>query len=286
MFGFDYAVNRAARDTGVPVVISSRRQLATWKKRRHIRLQQKANTLVDCIVANSQAAVDFAVEQEGVDPGLFRMIHNGLRPDDFVSSAQESTLRKRFDIPPHTKVIGMLANFAPVKDHELFLETARELMGRRPDVFFLLVGTGPLRTRVERIIRKRGWQDRFARIASVEEIPDLLKLMSVSVLCSKSEGFPNAIMESMAAGTPVVAAAVGGIPELIRDKETGILIASRNPKDFADAIDRLLENEEERQTLQRNAAAHAREHLTADVMVDAYRQLYNELLSKSSRAEA
>ncbi|MBN2312015.1 MAG: glycosyltransferase, partial [Candidatus Hydrogenedentes bacterium] len=286
LFGFDLAAARAARETKVPVVISSRRQLATWKKPRHIRLQKRANALVDCVVANSQAAAQFAIDQENAEPSLFRVIPNGIRADDFVSRTDDHHLRVRFDIPFHTHVIGILANFSPVKDHRLFLDMARELMGRRADVHFLMVGTGPCRKEIQRTIRARGWGDRFTRIASVEEVPDLLRVMSVSVLCSQVEGFPNAVMESMASGTPVVAAAVGGVPELIEDRVTGRLVHTRNPADFADAVDWMIEHHEERQAMADRAALHVRTHLSLHAMIGAYRNLYNELLAKAFRAGA
>jgi glycosyltransferase involved in cell wall biosynthesis len=98
------------------------------------------------------------------------------------------------------------------------------------------------------------------------------------------EGFPNAIIESMAAGVPVVAAAVGGVPELIEDGRTGRLVHSRNPADFADAIDQLLEHPDEAENMAREAGAHVRAHLTTEAMVDGYRSLYNELLAKAFRS--
>ncbi|MCP4639747.1 MAG: glycosyltransferase [bacterium] len=284
LFGFDHAAARAARDTGVPVVISSRRQLATWKKPRHVRLQQRANKLVDCIVANSKAAADFAIQQEEADPRLFRIIHNGLNADSFLSTADPHHLRSRFDIPYHTHVVGIIANFSPVKDHHLFLEIARELMMRRADVHFLMIGTGPRRKEIQRLVRARKWGERFTRVASVQEVPDLLKLMSASVLCSEVEGFPNVVMESMAAGVPVVAANVGGVPELVEDGVTGKLIQSRNPSDYADAIEWVLEHPSESQVMAAKASQWVRTNLTKEGMVQAYVDLYNELLAKAFRS--
>jgi len=286
LFGFDLAANRAARETGVPVVVSSRRQLATWKKRRHIRLQKKANRLVDCIVANSRAVAAYAAEQEGLSVSQFRVIPNGIDADRFLSQADLSQVRLRYKIPYHTKVIGMVANFSPVKDHDLFLNTAGELMDRRADVHFLLVGTGPRRDEVVGAIGARRWQDRFTITSTIEEVPDLYRLMSVSVLCSKVEGFPNAVMEAMAAGRPVVAAAVGGIPELIEDGVTGRLVVRRSPSDFANAIDHVLNHPEQGEGMGARAATYVRTHLTVDRMVAAHRALYAELLVQSAQRGA
>ncbi|GMV92292.1 MAG: hypothetical protein AMXMBFR82_20700 [Candidatus Hydrogenedentota bacterium] len=286
MFGFDLAANRAARETGVPVVISSRRQLATWKKPRHVRIQRKANQLVDCIVANSNAVAEFAAAQEGLDLDRYRVIPNGIDADAFVSAADLHQVRLRFKIPFHTQVVGIVANFSPVKDHAFFLAIAEELMRRRADVHFLLVGSGPLRDEVMNRVRKQGWTDRFTRVAAIEEVPDLYKVMSVSVLCSQVEGFPNAVIESMAAGRPVVAAAVGGIPEVIEDGVTGRLVQTRTATAFADAIEQVLDREKESAAMAARAAVYVRNTLNMDRMVDAYRNLYREMLIQSVRRGA
>jgi len=276
--GFDYAANRAARETGVPVVISSRRELAAWKKPRHLRLQNAANQLVDAVVANSQAVADFAIRQEGLDAHRVHVIPNGCDADDFVSRLDARQIRQRFKIPFNTHVIGMVANFSPVKDHALFLDIAQELFRRRPDVHFLLVGAGPLQRDIDRRIRKRNLENAFTHAATIEEIRDLYSIMSASVLCSKVEGFPNAIMESMAAGTPVIAADVGGIPELVRDGVTGKLVDSREPAAFADAIEDCLAHPEQAAHRAQQAARHLREAFSVPAMAARHRALYRDLL--------
>ena len=287
LFGFDLWANLAARHAGVPVIISSRRELAVWQKRRHLFMQRRANRYVDCIVANSQAVAAYAGAREGADPALFRVIPNGLNAAEFVSKLDRVQLRKRYRIPGSAKhVVGMVANFSPVKDHGLFVEMAARLLRRRNDVHFLFVGTGPLLDSVHNQIQRRNLRPHFDRIITMNEMADVLAVFDVSVLCSKMEGFPNAVLESMAAGVPVVASAVGGIPELLRDGETGRLVASRNPDDFADAVNRLLDHPEERESLGRTAASWVREHLAEEKMVQAYRNLYIELLQRKLGARS
>lgn len=281
--GFDLAANRAARETGVPVVLSSRRELAAWKKPRHVRVQRKANAYVDCIVANSRAVAEFAVNQEGASPSLFRVIPNGVRAEQFEQHGDPHITRQHHHLPWTKHIVGFVANFSPVKDHALFLETAGELLSRRDDIHFLMVGSGPLQEQIERRIAQKGWIDHFARTATLGELSELYAVMGVSVNFSKVEGFPNALMESMAVGVPVVAPAVGGIPELIEDRVTGRLIASREPRDFADAIDWALDRPEESRPMAERGKAYVKTHFSLDRMVDAYKKLYTELLVKSSR---
>lgn len=286
LFGFDLPVNRAARETNVPVLISGRRELADWMRPRHLRMQRMANRYVDCIVANSGAVAEFACEREGINPESVRVIHNGVDADSFVSQTDPEILRQRYNVPQGRHVVGIVANFSPVKDHELFLSIAEELMRRRSDLHFLLVGKGPLREAVVQKVYARKWEDRFTITWAIAELADVYALMDLCVLCSKREGFPNALIEAMSAGKPVVAGAVGGIPELIEDGVTGRLVGTRGPGAFADAIAGLLDDAAERTRLAGHASAYVREHLTVERMVDAHRALYAELLARCARRGA
>jgi len=278
--GFDLFANKAASKAGVPVIMSSRRELAHWKKSRHRFLQRRANSYVDCIVANSQAVAKFSSAQEGEPIGRFRVIHNGVDPEAFVSTIPREQVLERFRLPPHTLNIGMVANFSPVKDHRLFLDMANQLLKKRQDLHFLLVGTGRLVDRMGDLIRKRRQEQYFTRVGTVGEVSDLLHAMDVAVLTSKSEGFPNAIIEAMSAGKACVAANVGGIPELIHHGKTGLLVQERTPAAFAQHVERLLEQPDLRQAMGAAAGAWVRKQLPMETMVEAHRALYHELLQQ------
>lgn len=280
LFGFELFANRAAHACEVPVIISTRRELAQWKKRRHIHIQQWANRYTDCIVANSKAVADFAIKQEQADSRLFRVIYNGVEPEAFTTKIESHLIRERYKIPFHTHVIGTVANFSPDKDYPLFIETAAELIRRRPDVHFIAVGTGPNRKLFEQTIRRRGFHERFTILSTLEELADIYSVMNVFVLCSKSEGFPNTILEAMAAGKPVVAPAVGGIPEMLQDGTTGRLVDSRKPSDFADTIEWFLDHPERRTAIGQHAQQHVQSEFPIAKMVNAHRRLYTELLEQ------
>lgn len=283
LFGFDWAANAAARRFGVPVIISSRRELPLWMKWRHIAMQKLANRYVDCVVANSEAVAQYAIKAEKAVPALFRVIYNGVDADAFCSQMDPHIIRERYRIPFHRRIIGIVANFSPVKDHEFFVEITKELLKRRADVHFLMVGTGPLLQKIRQRIITQSTPECYTRVSEFTEIADLYKLMDVSMLCSKVEGYPNALIESMSAGTPVVAPAVGGIPEIVRHGDTGRLVQTRDPKDFADEIEWVLNNEAESQTMAERASHFVRSALSVEKMVDAYQYLYDELLKKLAK---
>jgi glycosyltransferase involved in cell wall biosynthesis len=284
LFGLDLATNRAARDAGVPIVVAGRRELAAWMKPRHVRAQQKANELVDCIVANSEAVADFAAHQEELCRDKIRVIYNGIDAQSFAAKSNPARMRATLRIPDGNRVIGMLANFSPVKDHALFVAAAAVLMQRRQNNHFVLAGSGPLRNEIERDIREKGMQDSFTIASPLDDVASFLGALDVCVLTSQREGFPNAVLEAMALGRPIVAATVGGIPELIEDGVSGLLVASREPSDFANTIARCLDDQPMAKALGIQAQRRVQSEFSVDRMVKGYRALYAELLSHAGLA--
>jgi glycosyltransferase involved in cell wall biosynthesis len=278
--GFDLFANEAARAAGVPVIISSRRELALWQKPRHLFMQRRANRLADCVVANSRAAAEYAVRREKLPADRIRVVYNGIDSDYYTSGYGQSYSRQRFRLALDGLVIGMVANFSPVKDHALFLDMADRLLKRHHNLHFLLAGTGPLVKKTERIIAKRKQSDFFTRIATISEMTDVYNAMDIVLLTSKVEGFPNALMEAMAAGRPVVAPAMGGIPELIRDGENGMLVRTRSAEAFAQAVESLIVNPAARKKCGEAAARHVREEFSLENLVRNYRDLYVELINE------
>ncbi len=281
--GFDLFANRAARNVGIPIIVSSRRELAVWQKRRHVFLQRRANRYADHIVANSQAVADYAAKRERNDPANYSVIRNGVDADQYVSTVPRSQIVARFKLPPKTYIVGMVANFSPVKDHRLFVDMAERILKQRKDVHFLLIGTGKLVDQMRNLIYRKRMEEHFTRIGTVGEVADLLSVVDVAVLTSKIEGFPNAVMEAMSSRTPCVAAPVGGIPELIVNDKTGVLISERTAANFADAVCALLDDPARRERIGQAAGVWVRENLPLDAMVDQYRHLYHRLVQQKLR---
>jgi glycosyltransferase involved in cell wall biosynthesis len=172
----------------------------------------------------------------------------------------------------------------PAKNHSAFLRVAAKLARKHPNAEFVLVGDGPLRSELEREATALGLNERVTFLGERQDIPAVLASLDVNVLTSISESLSNVIMESMAAGVPVVAASVGGNPELVADGETGFLASSGDDDGFALAIGRLLQNAELRSALGAKARSEARSRFTLKSVCQRYEELYwSALMEKTGR---
>jgi len=279
--GFDFAANVAGRRAGVPVIVSSRRERATWKKTRHVWLQRRANRYADAIVANSRAVAEYAAAQEEESLERYTVIYNGVEEPP---AADRASARSELVLPLAVPVVGMVANFSADKDHALFVAMAERARARQPDAHFVLVGNGPLRETVQRSVVQRGLGDAFRFVLTCKDATPLYPAFDVAVLTSKTEGLPNTVLEAMAVARPVVAANVGGVPEVVTHGETGMLVDSRNPEDFSSAVLSLLEDRDKAARLGANAAAHVRARFSVSAMVAAHRELYLGLVDRARRS--
>ncbi|TFV32559.1 glycosyltransferase [Streptomyces sp. T1317-0309] len=145
-------------------------------------------------------------------------------------------VRDAFGIPAGAFVLAVVANFRPVKNHALLIEAAALVLDRRPDAMFVLAGDGPLREQVLADIRHRGLQDRVRYLGQVPHGGMLASAADILVLASRYEALPVVVMEALASGVPVVAPRVGGIPDLVRDGDNGVLVQPDSPQRLAKGI--------------------------------------------------
>ena len=251
---------------GVPVRIGSRRELNPDKTRGQLWVQRQAYRAATAIVANS-AAARTALEQEGHASSSIAVIPNGLDLSTYPSAGAATTSR-----PPRTVIT--VANLRPEKDHDTLIAAAAAIASSFPAVTFQIVGDGPERSRLEARVAQRGLSDRIVFLGHREDVPALLAQADVFVLPSRSEAFPNGVLEAMAAGLPVIAGAVGGLPELVDHGRTGILVEPGRPAVLAAALGELLTDRHKAARLGRAARAHVVERYSFDRMTDAFEELY------------
>lgn len=242
----------AARLAGVPVTVSSQRDLSdsawyTPTRRKILREIQKLSTWV---FVNSNAIRSYLAKDDGIDPARIRVIYNGIDTSRFPNASGE---RLTFLAPQHRR-IAMVANMhVDVKGHAELLEAAQRVCARHPNTRFLLIGDGALREEFKKQAGAMDVEKNIIFLGHRTDVPRLLAGCEMGVLASRAEGLPNAVLEYMAAGLPVIATNVGGIPEIVRHEVTGLLVPPRDSSALAAAILRLLDERQLCERLGQNA---------------------------------
>ncbi|HOX25973.1 MAG TPA: glycosyltransferase [Candidatus Krumholzibacteria bacterium] len=234
----------------VPVRVVSFRDLGFWRTPKTEFLMRRAYRFATGFLANSQAVKDVVVERDRIPPAAVAVIPNGI-----------DTAGYRFDDggpldPPTVVYVGNLNR--EVKRPDLFVEAAGLVATRWPRVRWVCVGDGDRRAPLARRAAELGLAESMQFLGRRHDIPDLLAGAAIGVNCSDSEGLSNAVLEYMLAGAVVVATAVGGNREVVRDRETGLLVAPGDAGALAGAIAELLADPE--------LAARCRRQARADVL--------------------
>lgn len=269
-----------SRLAGTPVTIASRRWCDDLPRKALGVANRFAYRFADCVVANSARIAELVVTDDRVPAGRVAVVPNFVDESAFrpLAPAHRAKLAAELEIPPGAVVIGCIAGLRPVKDHETLITAIAMVRARWPRICLVLIGDGPARPSLERLVRQLSLTDivRFAGARPNE--PNLHHLFDISVLSSWSEAFPNTIVEAMAAGRPVVATDVGGVMDAVVHGQTGLLVAPRAPADLAEAIEQLLVHSELRRAMGDAGQRRAREHFHATSVLATLESLYDRLL--------
>ena len=261
-----------ARLASVPVVIGSQRQIGDLLTPAQFWAQAAAFRLCDRVVCNSNAAAERLLKW-GLGKRRVVVIPNALPDEAFAPTPP---------VLPRLAGVGRVGLIARMntasKGHAMFLCAAARLARKVPNVEFLLVGDGPLRPKLELMAGSLGLGHRARFLGERHDIPAVLASVDISVLPSSSESLSNVILESMAAGVPVIATNVGGNPDLVRDGETGLLFPLGNEDKLVEAMEQLLAQPQLRTEYGQRARHLARNDFRLDRIRSLYMQLYRELL--------
>lgn len=266
----------AAALAGVPVRLGSRRDVNPGRTVVELALQRGSYAFGRGIVANSHAAAD-RLRAELVPARKIAVVPNGLDLARFAP--------KQLDAPPRRVVV--VANLRPEKRHAVLIDAAPAVLRAFPDARFEIVGGGSERDRLVARVRSLGVEPAFSFVGHCDDVAARLAAADIFVLPSRSEAFPNAVLEAMAAGLPVVASGVGGILELIDDGRTGLLVPPDAPAALADRLCRLMASTPLAAALGAAARAEVEARYSFDRMVAGFERLYlTELTRRGLAARA
>lgn len=267
----------AARLAGASIVVASIRDTGDWLTPMQRRLQKLVCRLADCVLVNAEAIRQNLLEQ-GYDASKIVVIRNGITLSKFAGRSRSAGLRRELGLPLSARLVAVFSRLNRFKGVEYFLDAAAVLAGKVPDVCFLVVGDGGNKKELEEYACQLGLAQRIVFTGFRSDVPDLLSEVAISVLPSLSEGTSNTLLESMAAGVPVIATRVGGNPEVIEDGVSGLLVPPRDSAALAAAMDRLLEDESLARVLGQAAMRRVSELFSLEGSVHETEHLYQRLV--------
>jgi glycosyltransferase involved in cell wall biosynthesis len=199
----------------------------------------------------------------GCPADKIHIIHNGVDPARFEVSSDRTALAE-FDVSDGDPVVGIVGALRPEKDHATLLRAARMVIDELPRSRFVIVGDGSTRPVLESLCTELGISANVHFAGMRSNIPDILRAIDVFTLCSTTECAPIALLEAMACARPAVCTAVGGIPEVLVDGETGFLVPSGDPQRLAARLVTLLDDP----LLARRMGLAGRERVESDFTLD------------------
>jgi glycosyltransferase involved in cell wall biosynthesis len=264
----------AARLARTPVKVLSRRVDFPIGGNPFSRMKYKAR--VDAVVAISEAVREVLLAG-GMAPGLITVIYSGVDLEQWDGKLEGRRFRAELGIPPSAPLVGVVGALAPHKAQSYFLRAAAELARTRPDVRYVIVGEGELEQELKELARSLGIERIVAFAGFRRNMRAVFAAIDVFVLSSVAEGLCTSIMDAMACGVPVVATRVGGVPEIIRDADCGILVPPADPSAMAAAIGRVLKDSSLRSRLVKGGRDRVLD-FSVEKTVEQTEQLYSKLL--------
>ena len=274
----------AVRIARIPVVVLT--EHAKYSISRSEKLQEgvrRAAQLVDCFTAVSEDLRNYFVKEIGVQEKSITVIPNGTDTSRFAPGPRNQVLEYFLPDQFDGKVLLSVGRLTEAKDQFTLLSAMEILKEQGRNVHLILIGDGEMREQLEREIVQKKLTNCIHMTGSRSDVDQFLPGVDAFVLSSKREGFPMSILEAMAAGLPVIATKVGGIPEVIQDGKNGILVPSQDPASLANAICRVLDDSEYAGNLGQEARLTIEKNYSLKTITDAYTKLYLSLIKRNSK---
>jgi glycosyltransferase involved in cell wall biosynthesis len=263
----------------VPVVMDHWHGFTRFSRKRRL-ICRALGRFTDLSLAVSRGVKDYLVVELGLDPAKIRVVPNGVDLAALDAARPGPEVRRELGLPEGVPVIGLVGRLDHWgKGHKELFAAVASLREHYP-VCALIVGGGRRLEEVKTLAASLGLADTVHFLGQRRDIPDLLNATDIFVLPSYSEGVSLALLEAMAAGLPVIATAVGGLPEVVEDGETGLLIPPKDAAALAGALARLLADPALARRLGAKARTHVREHYSLDRLGREINEIYGELVAK------
>jgi glycosyltransferase involved in cell wall biosynthesis len=260
-------------------VLASRRWLYEAPRPGLVALNRASYKLAHKVLANSSRVVELLARDENVPVSKIIEIPNFVSDQAFFAADDCERLAKRrsWGVPPDAFLVGTVARLTPVKNHELLLRAAALLA---PSIHVLLIGDGPERPELIKLANTLGIQSRVHFAGTVMPTENLHRVLDVSILCSRSEGSPNAVIEALAAARPVIATPVGGVTDIIKHGDNGLLVTVDDVQLLATTISKLYGDRSLMERLGSAGQAHVRSRFHERIAIEKLSSTYLELAAQ------
>jgi len=282
----------AAKLARVPVVVSTIHNIyipdttTSYKKRIKVGIERiTANYCTEHLIAVSKAVVNSHIQYAHMDPEKFTVLPPFIMLSEFDSAVDGDSLRQKrneLGIPLDAPVIINVASLSPKKGLNYLLEAAGDIVTKFPNTRFLVVGDGSLREDLYKNAANRGISENVIFTGVRRDIRELLAISDLFASSSLWEGLPQVFLEAMAMGKPVVATAVGGVPEIVDNGNTGIVVPPKDAPALAQAIIGLLRDPERTRQMGTAGRERVEREYGANVVVRKLERLYESLIDSNS----
>jgi glycosyltransferase involved in cell wall biosynthesis len=259
----------------VPKIIVSQRNMGHWMVNKKLILATLIiyKYLANGIIVNSHEIKSLLIEKFKIKKRQIQVIHNGIALNSFCINSEIKLLDKRNE----KTIIGFIGRLHKIKGFELLIDAAKKVIREHSRAVFLIVGDGPNEYEYKRKILKYGLENNFYFVGFQKDVISYILKMDFVVLSSQSEGFPNIILEAYACQKPVIATRVGGVPEIVIDGETGIIIRSGDVKGLTLAIRKLINDPSLKRRLGLAGRKRVEKYFKVEQMVDKHEKYFDSL---------
>jgi glycosyltransferase involved in cell wall biosynthesis len=267
----------AAMLARVPIVIGTEVNIYEQKRPRHALAERLLMPRTDRVVASAESVRQFYIRQVHADPGKVEVIYNAVDWTQLQTDKRRDEVRVSLGIPRDCQVAGVIARLTRQKGHVHLLDALARTT-ELGNVHLIVVGDGELRAELEGRVAALGLSSRVHFLGARRDLGDLLNAMDVFVLPSLWEGLPLSLVLAMGAAVPVVASSVAGVPEVVEDGRTGLLVPPGDAVALGRAIARCLGDPQLSRRIGDAARAEVLPKFGVDGYVSAITGLYDRLL--------
>jgi len=276
----------------VPAVIGSERNSNYRLKKRQLLAYHLTRRAVDMTIANSTAGAVFNARLQNLNMSCYRVVHNGVNTTRFHPRSDSSQIKQSLGIARDERLVGMFASFKAQKNHPLAFAAMKRVLNQIPEARFVMVGeelyagmhgSDEYRRNMEHLVDEMDIRSRCYFLGNRDDVEKLYCACDVTILPSLFEGTPNALLESMACGVPVVATDVADNAKIVLEGKTGFIVPLGDDVDMAEKIVRLLRNEALREQLGLNARQWVLHEFSCKRLAEKTAALYDEALAHNNR---